>query len=467
MKRVASLSVLMLGCALVATGCGGRLTDAQILARSGVRGGAASGARSASTAGEDVGAGPSAAGGGTASGGPAGGAPGPAGTQSSAAAKGISSGNGAAGGGVGTPGETGPVMLGNVGTYSGPAGASTAGIPRAVQVWAAAVNHHGGLFGRQVQVIVQDDGGDPARFASAVQDLVENRHVIAFVGESTLGVQAGKGYLESKGIPVIGTDCSTVVWYQSADFFPQCAAINPDTAGLGLKAAVALTGKHQLGLVYCTETPVCADGDKQLVDAAGRRGVQVVYNASISLAQVDFTSNCQAAQNKHADLFVVIGDANTVSRFSQSCVRQSYRPQYVQPTITVIASTTSTPGLENVLVPSQIFAWAGMSSPAFQEFSQAMGTYAPSEKVGPASTYGWTAGKLFELAATKAAAATRSLNPKSLSTAMHTVRGETLGGLTVTLDFTGPRPNNAPCGFIIQADGSGGWKLPEGPNPYC
>jgi branched-chain amino acid transport system substrate-binding protein len=336
-----------------------------------------------------------------------------------------------------------------------------------VQVWAAAVNHRGGLFGRQVQVIVQDDGGDPARFASAVQDLVENRHVIAFVGESTLGLQAGKGYLESKGIPVIGTDCSTVVWYQSADFFPQCAAINPDTAGIGLKAAVALTGKHQLGMVYCTETPVCSDGDKQLVDAAARRGVQVVYNASISLAQVDFTSNCQAAQSKHADLFIVIGDANTVTRFSQSCVRQNYRPQYVQPTITVTAATTSTPGLENVLVPSQTFAWAGMSSPAFQEFSQAMAAYAPSEKVGPASSYGWTAGKLFELAATKAAAATRSLNPKSVSNAMHTVRAETLGGLTVALDFTAPTPNNAPCGFIIQADGSGGWKLPFGPSPYC
>jgi branched-chain amino acid transport system substrate-binding protein len=336
-----------------------------------------------------------------------------------------------------------------------------------VQVWAAAINHRGGLFGRQVQVIVQDDGGDPARFASTVQDMVENRHVIAFVGESTLGVQAGKSYLESKGVPVIGTDCSTVVWYQSADFFPQCAAINPHTAGLGLKAAVQLTGKRQLGMVYCTETPVCSDGDKQLVAAAGEQGVQVVYNASISLAQVDFTSNCQAARDKHADLFVVIGDANTVSRFSQSCVRQNFRPQYVQPSITVVAGTTSTPGLENVLVPLQTFPFAGMSSPAFQEFAQSMASFAPNEKIGAASSYGWAAGKLFELAATKAAAATRSLNPKSLLTAMHTVRGENLGGLTVALDFTGATPNNAPCGFIMQANGSGGWKLPFGSNPYC
>ncbi|MEY2571014.1 MAG: branched-chain amino acid transport system substrate-binding protein, partial [Acidimicrobiaceae bacterium] len=250
-NRSASLrwAVIIVALATLATGCGSKLSDAQVLSANGVR-----------AAGTSNGSGTAAAGGAT-TGSPVGGdSTGSTGVTSPPGGGASNTGGGTGDAGtpnasgadpsIGTPGETGPIILGSVGTYSGPAGASTAGLPQAVQVWAASLNQRGGLFGRQVQVIVQDDGGDPARFASSVQDLVENRHVIAFVGESTLGVQAGKGYLESKGIPVIGTDCSTVVWYQSADFFPQCAAINPVTAGLGLKAAVALTGKHQLGLVY-------------------------------------------------------------------------------------------------------------------------------------------------------------------------------------------------------------------------
>jgi branched-chain amino acid transport system substrate-binding protein len=357
--------------------------------------------------------------------------------------------------------------LGNVGTYSGPAGASTAGIPKALQVWAGAVNQRGGLFGRQVQVIVQDDGGDPARFASAVQDLVENRHIIALVGESSLGFQAGTNYLETKGIPVIGTDCSTAAWYQSSDFFPQCGPITVDTAGLGLKAALQLTGKRKLGLVYCTETPICSDGNNVLVEAANRLGIEVVYDASISLAQIDFTANCQAASSKGAELFSVLGDANTAARFSRSCVRQNFRPQYIQPSITVTGDTSSTPGLETMIVSLQTFPFAGVSSPAFTEFAQSMATYAPNETIGPASSYGWASAKLFELAATRAATATQSLNPKSLFDAMHAVQGETLGGLTVALDFTGSTPNNAPCEFIMQANGSGAWNLPVGQDPYC
>jgi hypothetical protein len=49
---------------------------------------------------------------------------------------------------------------------------------------------------------------------------------------------------------------------------------------------------------------------------------------------------------------------------------------------------------------------------------------------------------------------------------MHTVKGETLGGLTVALDFTGPKPNNGPCQFIMQANG-GGWRVPVGAGPFC
>jgi branched-chain amino acid transport system substrate-binding protein len=453
---------------LLAAGCGSNFTDAEVLRANGVpeSEGASTGATDGGTSGDvgldgssttlGPGAGaPEGSSGGTTGGSTTGGQGTPGGTAP------------APGAAVGTPGETGPIVLGNVGTYSGPAGASTAGIPKAVQIWAASVNQRGGLFGRQVQVIVQDDGGDPARFASAIKDLVENRNVIAFVGESSLGMQAGTAYLESKGIPVIGTDCSTENWYKSAVFFPQCGPITPATAGLGLKAAARITGKKKLGIVYCTETAICGDGNRSLVEGAAVQGVEVVYDATISLAQLDFTANCQAARDRGAELFTVIGDANTASRFARSCSRQNYTPQFVQPSITANSGTTSTPGLENVILTLQTFPFAGLSTPAFKEFTQAMASVAPNEVIGPATSYGWAAAKLFELAANRAAAASGSLSPKTLVAAMRTIKGETLGGLTVALDFTANTPNNQPCAFIIQADGPGKYSLPVGSDPYC
>jgi branched-chain amino acid transport system substrate-binding protein len=458
--KVARAFGLVAACALLASACGSNFSDADVLRANGVR---TSDGPSTEDSGVVIGDPGTEAGSPTISS-PAAGAEGGSGGGTTGGQGPVVTQPGAP---VSTPGETGPIVLGNVGTYSGPAGASTAGIPRAVQAWAASVNQRGGLFGRQVQVIVQDDGGDPARFASQVKDLVENRNVIAFVGESSLGLQGGARYLESKGVPVIGTDCSTVDWYRSADFFPQCSPIVPASSGLGHKAAAQLTGKKKLGLVYCTETPTCSNGKAALAEGAALHGIEVVYEASISLAQIDFTANCQAARAQGAEMFTVIGDANTTSRFARSCARQNYLPQYVQPSITVNSGTTSTPGLEKVILTLQTFPFVGVTSAAFAEFSRTMATVAPNEDIGPAASYGWTSAKLFELAANRAAAASGRLNPSTLVAAMRTIKGETLGGLTVALDFTGTTPKNQPCQFVMQADGNGKWTLPVGADPYC
>ncbi|HEV7861464.1 MAG TPA: hypothetical protein VGR20_02150, partial [Acidimicrobiia bacterium] len=44
--------------------------------------------------------------------------------------------------------ESGPIVVGNVGNYSGAGGSSQAGFPIAVQMWAASVNRRGGICGR-------------------------------------------------------------------------------------------------------------------------------------------------------------------------------------------------------------------------------------------------------------------------------------------------------------------------------
>jgi branched-chain amino acid transport system substrate-binding protein len=375
---------------------------------------------------------------------------------------------------VGTPGETGPIVIGSVGNYSGPAGSAQVGIPKAVQVWAASVNAKGGLFGRQVKVIVQDDGGDPARYAAAVQDLVENRGVIAFVGQgATLTMKGGLKYLSDKGIPVIGTDCAATEWYlPSSNNFPQCAD-GPGQSSSYIDLGVRVTGKTRVGYVYCGESATCTTQAPYYEDTApiGRQtmkgtGATTVYRAQVSIAQVDFTANCQAAQSANVQLMFILADPGTLTRFVRSCDRQGFTPQYVVVSISGLADTVKLPGLSRVVLGVPTFPFDGASSPAIDEFRRAMQTYS-SEAPGPAHSEGWASAKLFELAATRAAKASGSLNPRSLIAALRTVKGETLGGLTVALDFTHPTPNNQPCGFAMQGDGTGGWKAPFGPGVNC
>lgn len=72
--------------------------------------------------------------------------------------------------------ETGPIMVGGSFPFSGPFAASGA-LSRGAQTYFAKVNADGGVGGRQIEYVVEDDGYDPARLAANARKLVEQDEV--------------------------------------------------------------------------------------------------------------------------------------------------------------------------------------------------------------------------------------------------------------------------------------------------
>jgi hypothetical protein len=124
------------------------------------------------------------------------------------------------------------------------------------------------------------------------------------------------------------------------------------------------------------------------------------------------------------------------------------------------------PGLDDIIATGEVFAAHSATGPGPDAFQAAVRRFSDGHP-NQGEALGWAAGKLFELAATRAAAATGSVQPKTLLEAGHTIKGETLGGLTPALDFTGPTPRNAPCTFTEQSDPKGGWTAPLGSAAVC
>ncbi len=81
---------------------------------------------------------------------------------------------------------------------------------------------------------------------------------------------------------------------------------------------------------------------------------------------------------------------------------------------------------------------------------------------------GWASAKLFELVATSAANATGKIEPETLVEALHTVKNETLGGLTTAMTFGPSGATPRPCYFVMEGDGTGsGYSLPFGSTERC
>ena len=386
---------------------------------------------------------------------------------------GISSGSegrppgGSGAGGAPTAAVKSVVKLGNVGIYSGPAGANTGPHLQGLQLWAKSVNARGGVNGHPVELITVDDGGDPARHKAAVQDLVENQHVLAFINMADpIAGQSVVPYLESKRVPVIGMTTVEAYAYDSPMLFPQASSgVHFNEVMFGSWAAQAIPqGKRKVGIIACTEVPSCRDWHDNAEKYANPRGLQVVYKARISLAQPDFTAECLAASNAGVEIFFVGADVNTLRRAASSCVRQRFEPVYGSVGIGVVDELKNEPSLKNSLIAGfNTFPYfqsdAGAAADEFQSASKRFGA-----KPSGGSATAWVSGKLFEKAA---ANLPEPPTTDAVLAGLWSIKDDDLGGLTQPLTFTeNQKPTAKVCWWNVALRG-GAWISPDGFKRTC
>jgi branched-chain amino acid transport system substrate-binding protein len=353
------------------------------------------------------------------------------------------------------PGTRATIRIGVVGTLSG-VGGTQRGSARAVQAWAQWRTANGGLGGHPVEVIVVDDGGDPARFRSALQELVEQRGVVAFVGNPS-GFTLTEGavsYLESKRVPVIGGDRLGDLWNSSAMLFPQASAgdaviwnhmVNAHRLG-GDGAAV--------GWVTCQEAQICRDADRLWQEYAPALGLDVRYRAQVSVAQPNFTAECTRAMQAGVEHFILGTDANSIRRLANDCARQGYHPSFG--VLQTSDDQAREPALDGGYFASATFPWVAKGTPATREFHQVMETYAPNVELSAHASSGWVAAKLFERAAQGIADPSDSAQ---ILEGLWSIRDETLGGLTSALTFVRDQPAPHVHCFFAMHIRSGAWAL--------
>jgi branched-chain amino acid transport system substrate-binding protein len=335
----------------------------------------------------------------------------------------------------------GPVAIGNVGTYSGPAGNSLRGFGEGVQVWARWINDHGGINGAPVKLYKIDDGGDPARHRAAVQDLVENKGVVAIVGNGdAISGGATVSYHNAKRVPAIGGDTGSDWAYDSPMYFPAGPTGKMSWVSmLPSMAQVALPkGYKKLGSMSCAEAQTCGTADKIFNEdgIAQQYGFEPVYRARISLAQPDFTAECLNAQRSGVQALMLATDDSSIQRIAASCARQGYHPMFAWQYSAANDRHKDDPNLEGGMTASGWFAWMKGDTPATAEFQAAAKQYFGGT-LSSGLAGGWLAGKIFEKAASKTP---RPDTSAGILAGLWTFSGETLGGLAMPLSFHQDQP---------------------------
>lgn len=184
---------------------------------------------------------------------------------------------GAGAGGEGSvPGVTeDTIKLGTTQPLTGPAAPGYARIPKAMEAWFKHVNENGGIHGRKVELIVEDDGYNPTLTAEKTNKLVLKDKVFALVG--ALGTPTHTSVLDfvrQNQVPDLMVSSGSLSWNQP-DKYPSTFGWQIDYEREG--KILASHVKNELpGKTYCSfgqSDDLGADGVKGVEQILGEDGL--------------------------------------------------------------------------------------------------------------------------------------------------------------------------------------------------
>ncbi|HEX3796943.1 MAG TPA: ABC transporter substrate-binding protein [Acidimicrobiales bacterium] len=355
------------------------------------------------------------------------------------------------------------VNLGQIGSDTGLLGTLLGGGREGAQIWTNYINQHGGLNCHKVKLITADDGGDPSTALSEAQTMVQADHVIAFISnDGVLSTPTIAPYLQQEGVPTIGgTDVETQ-WYSNPDFYPHGAGIRVTVDG-AIKDDIQ-AGYTKIGQITCVEFAlICGNVSTLIEQDAPTLGGQEVYNASVSLAQPDYTSECLGAQSAGVTTLFLGLDPASIDRFVQDCANQNYHPHYIAISLVFAPALLNTPLTVGILATSPVFPFM-VQAPATAQFDQAVQESTGGSPNSQFLASAWVAGLILQAASKNLPA-----NPTAADVVagLDTIKNDDFGGLTVPLSYTAGQPTASPtCYFSLEVT-SGGFSAPDGLQTQC
>lgn len=369
-------------------------------------------------------------------------------------------------------GQGAPIVIGQVGSFSGLVGPVVGSGRTGLAVWARDVNARGGIACHPVQLYAQDDASDAAKSSQAVRDLVQHKGAVVLLGNFVpLSISGFRSGVESVKVPAIGGDLLAPDWNQSQWLFPQGASIGGQIYGAAKQAVQQ--GHTKYAFLYCVESSICTNGYNEATKKGRLKaaGASVVYEAQVSLTANDYTAQCQGAKNAGADVVALAVDGSAMGRIARSCAAIGYRPPYTSASVAIGAAQSSDSNLQqNTLgIAAPVAPWTDTGNAAVRSYVAAMQRYAPNQRTDGPSIAAWASGKLLEAAIGKVAVDARK-GPVSTALVLKglgLIRSETLQGLIAPISFTaGKATPQSICTFFLLLK-PGGWTAPRGSAVQC
>ena len=210
---------------------------------------------------------------------------------------------------AGTPSpESGAILLGEVGSLTGPQATFGISTRNGVQLALDAANAQGGVKGRKLAVRVYDDQGKPEEAANAVKRLINQDHVVLILGEvASSNSLAMAETAQAEHVPMITPSSTNVKVTQKGDYIFRTCFIDPFQGFVMAKFGRDNLKLNRVAILKDQKS----DYSQGLADVFGRKfaelGGKVVEVEAYSQGDSDFRAQLTAIKAKSPEAIYVPG----------------------------------------------------------------------------------------------------------------------------------------------------------------
>ena len=130
------------------------------------------------------------------------------------------------------------ILVGEYGSLTGTTATFGQSTNNAIQMAFEQINAAGGVLGKKVRVVVEDDQSKPEEAATAVTKLINQNHVVAMLGEvSSSRSLAAAPICQANGVPMISPSSTNPRVTQVGDYIFRVCFIDPFQAEVGARIA--------------------------------------------------------------------------------------------------------------------------------------------------------------------------------------------------------------------------------------
>ncbi|HLE63529.1 MAG TPA: ABC transporter substrate-binding protein [Pyrinomonadaceae bacterium] len=211
-------------------------------------------------------------------------------------------------GGPGAGGNTGDIVVGYYGDLTGRTSNFGQSTKKGVEMAADEMNKAGGINGRQVRILSEDDEGRPEKAATVVTKLIDQDRVIALLGEVASGNSlAAAPKAQAARVPMISPSSTNPAVTQVGDYIFRVCFIDPFQGEVMAKFAANSLKAKKAAIMLDFNSPYSRGLTEFFEASFTKLGGQIVNKQSYTQGDRDYKGQLTAIRSTNPDVIYVPG----------------------------------------------------------------------------------------------------------------------------------------------------------------